>query len=191
MKKTLPPKNPLANDVKNHVRLPSQPPFSFLFCAKTKKTLPPKNPLANDVKKHVGLIFSPVGGISYRFQTFRQSYLKKVFNFATKCDKVRQSATKCDIAETKCDKVRQSATVRRRILSHFVSLTLVAGRPDQMVTQSLHTHDEPCVLKTVRNSNPLTYLSKVRSSQEGRRTSKNQRRQASALRRPISSCSTS
>jgi hypothetical protein len=30
-------KNRLANDVKKHVRLPSQPPFSFLFCAKTKK----------------------------------------------------------------------------------------------------------------------------------------------------------
>ncbi len=53
-------KNPPANVVKKHVRMPFQPPFSFLFCAKTKKNCADKK---YDVTKHVRLIFSPAGEI--------------------------------------------------------------------------------------------------------------------------------
>ncbi len=94
---------------KKHFRLLSQPPFSFLFCAKTKKLCWQKNPLANDVKKHVGFIFSPAGELHTVFRRSDSCTKKGIFKFATKCD----------IA---CDKMRQNAiSMRQNAISHFVA----------------------------------------------------------------------
>ncbi len=89
--------------MKKHVRLSSQPPFSFLFCAKTKKTVLTKNPLANDVTKHVRLIFSPAGEILSLFSDIQT--VVPFLRFSKVCDKCDFVCDKCDIAcDIACDK---------------------------------------------------------------------------------------
>ena len=62
---------------KNHFRLLSQPPFSFLFLCENEKTLPPKNPLANGVKKHARLPSQPPSHFFFCAKTKKNSAAKK------------------------------------------------------------------------------------------------------------------
>jgi hypothetical protein len=104
---------------KKHVRLLSQPSFSFLFCAKTKKTVLTKIRLRMTWRNTSDLFSVPPGKLSYRFQTFRQSYLKRFSHIR----RMRQNATKCDIALCRID------IAFCRILSHatnFVACDIAA-----------------------------------------------------------------
>ncbi len=85
------------------------PPSHFFFVRKQKKTVLTKIRLRMTRRNTSDLFSVPPGKLSYRFQTFRQSYLKKFSHIR----RIRQNATKCDIALCRID------IPFCRILSHF------------------------------------------------------------------------
>ncbi len=85
---------------KKHVRLLPQPPFSFLFCAKTEKNCADKKSACKCCEETRQTYFQSRRGNSILFSDIQTVIPFKVFKVCDECD---IACNECDIACDKCD----------------------------------------------------------------------------------------